>query len=358
MMSSNWSDELKSYLFNYLLKRFIPNDNIRSILINDEAMKIWEIVFTHSSFDRNVGKNYESYETLGDRFLDANFVLYLLEKHAYNISSSEITNFKSFYMSKVFQADISKQLRMDKYVRIGNINVSTHIAEDIFEAFTGGLMKVGMLLKSKTKPNKMDVGAGNILIFNFIVSLFKDIQLDYNVTKGHPKTQVKNIFDKLRWGEAIEQVTKSEDNLQIVSILLTQDAINDLARFGVIIKNPIIGQESSWTKAGAIPNAYLKALNYLNSIGVSELWIAQRKISEDQNNPILRDLLKEAHKKMKQQNFESIVFVSSQTNREGKLMQLIGITPNQQQVILMETPEHVKNQIEGKQQLLNLYLQN
>lgn len=346
--SNNWLSQLKNYLFNDLLKRLVSDDTQRAFLVNNEAMKLWEPIFTHSSYDRTIGKNYESLELLGDRFLDANFVLYLLEKHLYNISASELTEIKRFYMSKIFQAQLARNLQMDRYVRARGVDISTNIAEDIFEAFAGGLIRIGNLLKN---------GVGNILVFNFIVYLFKDIQIDYSVAKGHPKTQVKEIYDKLHWGDVIETVRTGSDNSQIVSISLTPEAIKDLARFGVVITNPILAQESSWTKKGAIPNAYFKALKVLNSMGITDLWISQRQIAEDMSNSTLAPLLQRANEKMKKEGYISIIFDTLQTNRAGKIMQLIGITPNGQQTILVETPERIQRVTEGKQQLLNLYLQ-
>lgn len=354
--NSNWEINLKNYLFNDLLKLFVPNETIRSSLVSNEAMEIWKIIFTHSSYDGTIGKNYESYELLGDRFLDANFVLYLLEKYLYKITPFELTEIKRFYMSKVYQAQLGRKLGLVNHIRTSsNIDISIHIVEDIFESFAGGLIKVGMLLKSKNEKGP-SLGAGNILVFNFIVYLFKDIDIDFTVAKGHPKSVVKQMFDKLHWGKPIENTYTSENSSQVVSILLTQEAVDDLAKFGVIITNRVIGQDEAWSKSSALPNAYLQALKTLNNMGITDLWISQRKVAQDMSNPQLAPLFNQANKKMIQQGYTSIIFKISQTTREGKIMQLIGILPDNTQEVLVETTTPVKKERDGKEQLLNLYI--
>jgi dsRNA-specific ribonuclease len=345
--NKEWKKRLKDYLFNDLLKRFV-SEKQRLELVNDESMKTWEIMFTHSSYDRSFGKNYESSELLGDASLGSNFILYLSKKYGFQLAPNALTEFKRFYMSKMYQGQFAKMLQMDQYVRTGGIDMSIHIAEDVFESFCGGLMRL------------LDVMKGNGSVYNFIVYLFKDIEIDFSLVKGPPKTQVKEIFDKLHWGVAAENEYNDSNDMKVVVISLSPEAINDLARYDVEIteETKIIGQATSWTKKGAIPSAYLNALKTLDAMGVNDLWISQRQIAEDMSNPLLSALLTKANIKMSNEGYTSIIFDTVQTNREGKIMQLIGITPSGEQNIIAETPQRIQKLIDGKRQLLEIYLQS
>jgi len=344
------TQDLKSYLQNDVLAKFIPDAKQRELLTSPAAMKVWTIVFTHESANPNIGFNYEEQELLGDNILAANFVKYLIKRYKAKLNRADLTELKRFYMSKTYQATLSQQLGLSQWVTMGNIQATTHIAEDIFEAFCGGLDEVGDLVKT---------GFGNLRCYNFIVYLFKSVTFDMNVTKGHPKTQVKEIFDKLGWGQIVpEENIQDELGNPGVRLTLPPHAVRDLRAYQFSVATPVLAEEiSTISKKVASDNAYYNALLKLRNMGITEEWIEQIRARKLAENPTLAPLFQRAYAKMRndRRGITDIYFKTSQTRAQGKQMQLIGLTKEETQVVLAETARPVVKAIDGQVELLTSY---
>lgn len=345
------TQDLKGYLRNDVLKTFIPDEKIRDMLTSDKAMAIWNVIFTHESSNPNIGSNYEEDELLGDKILGANFVKYLMKLYKRKLGRAALTELVRYYMSKTYQATMSQQLGLDQWVVMGNIQATTHIAEDVFEAFCSGLDETGDLIKP---------GFGNLLCYNFIVYMFKDVKIDMNVTKGHPKTQVKEIFDKLEWGgqNIPEENVEDAQGNPGVRILLPPVAMKDLRAYQFSVVSPIIAEVYSTTsKKMASDDAYRAALLKLRNMGITEEWVEQIKARKLAANPILAPLFQKAYARMRndRRGITDIYFKTVQTRAQGKQMQLIGLTKDEKQVILAETARPVVKAIDGQAELLASY---
>ena len=345
----NWMNSLKNYLSNDILKMLIPVEEVRNKMVTEEAMEIWKVVFTHQSYNINLGNNYEEYELLGDRFLDANFVYYMKKRCRNQISVSDLSEIKRFYMSKTYQSRMSQYLKLDQYVRVGeNIQVNTHIAEDMIESFCGGLIEIA---DKFLKP-----GTGNLLCYNLVVELFKNVEIDYSVAKGAPKTQVKEIFDKLSWGKPIERDYTSSNELVKFSIYFTDEAIDYLEKKNIIVDSNLIASAEGTSKKIASDAAYVHALKNLRNMGITESWIEQQRIKEDYSNKELAPLFPQVQQKFSQHGYQNIYFKTAQTTRMGKIMQLVGVKSNGKEDILVQTPDPIRRNVDGKKYLLNEYI--
>lgn len=347
MLNNSWLTNLKSYLYDNLLAKFIKEEKYRVNLVNESAMDIWSVVFTHKSFDPNIGRNYEEYELLGDRFLDANFVYYLIKRYKKKVSVFGLTELKRKYMSKVFQSELSNNLGMRKYVRTGNIELSTHISEDIFEAFVGGLVEIA--------DTQIKNGLGNLFCYNFIIYLFNPIKLDFSVTKGHPKTQIKQIFEKLGWGIPKFSDVEGDNNQIITTIYLTDSAARELERYGITIKDNIIGKASGTSKKISSKSAYENALKYIRKLGITDTWIERVRTRRDLDSKTLGPLLKQVYNKTSSAGYKDIYLYPAQTTRAGVTMQLIGVNEKGKKTVLAET-ENPENKNKAKIQVLEKYL--
>ena len=137
-------DEYKKYLYEYLyelLNIIVPNAQKALIpyIVNKKTIdNHWIYCFTHKSKNPNPGKNYETYEKLGDKVLSYCFNTFLYEKNPL-ISESTISNLSQKYDSKTFQSRIAGELGLDNFLLDGGIPIAMPQKEDIYESFCGCL---------------------------------------------------------------------------------------------------------------------------------------------------------------------------------------------------------------------------
>jgi hypothetical protein len=180
------------------------------------------------------------------------------------------------------------------------------------------------------------------------------VTLDSSIILGPPKTQVKEIFDKLGWGKVIEDASNNNNEIQAF-IYLTDNAVRDLGSFHIKFYNNIIGSGYGSTKKTAMNHAYVNALNTLTENGITNEWINKRKIAVDMDNSILSPLIMQTKIKMEKQGYIDFSFDKVKTTSKGSKMQLIGITSDQRKDVLAQTADHV-SLFEGKKQLMESYL--
>jgi dsRNA-specific ribonuclease len=304
-----WREGLKRYLRDDLLKILLPSESHRAQMVSDEAMKVWVPCFTHESYDPNPGHNYEELEFLGDHSMEFSFVKYLY-KTIPNITRSEMSDLKSKYISKAFQGQVGWKLGLNKWVRI-RVENNIHVSEDLLEAFFGGLDTVGDMV--------FKFGAGAGLSYNMIVIMFKDITIDRKLGKKakNPKTQVKELFEKLHWGVAKETVQEGPNNTVTGTVSFTPEAIEDLRKLGVNITTPILAVETARTKKMAFTNAYPVVLENLTKIGITEDWVEKFKGDKDLNNPTLIPYVQAVQERSQREGYERFYLKKVQTTPDG-----------------------------------------
>jgi len=211
---NKWFEGLRYYLYNVIIPKALsdtdPNYEImREKLVNGDAMKIWVKVFTHKSFNPNGIDNYETIEHMGDTSMKTAFDSAVIQKYP-DINEYDITLMNNYYVSKPIQRNISKELGLYKWLRTV-IPLTIHVHEDLLEALFGGLFKIGDRVIGK--------GNGYSLSSNLAARIYNVDDIDINIVLAHPRSQIKEIIEKMRWHEGsglkaedIEKVRKQSGN--------------------------------------------------------------------------------------------------------------------------------------------------
>lgn len=340
----NWYNGLRNYL-REILKMIVPSEAHREQMVSDKAMKVWVPCFTHESYNPNPGMNYEELEMVGDHAMEYNFIMYLYNTVP-EITRSELSELKSHYVSKAFQAQVGLQLGLEKWVRI-RVEKNTHVFEDLLESFFGGINIVGDKI--------FKFGAGTGLCYNMIIEIFKDIRIDMAFAKGKPKTQMKETFEKLHWGKPVEYFEEGENRTTIATVALTPEAITTLRGLGVKVTSSTLAIESGASKKVAFDKAYEVALDNIRRMGISEEWVQKMRGNRDMDNPELIPYIQPVQKKLQSEGYTAFFMKKAQTTKEGKYIQLIGVKNDNTLVVLAMT-DGPRDEWEGKMEVLKKYI--
>ena len=317
-----WIKELQDYLYTRILVLAEPNEQRRKLLLSGEAMTIWIPAFTHESYDPNVGNNYEELERLGDVIMAALFIYYL-DKSFSGITRSQLSELKNRYLSKAEQAPIAQKLGLQNWVRTP-LDRNTHMFEDLLESVFGALLKIGDLT--------FKTGAGYVLCYNLLVNIFADIDIDLSYIKGHAKTQVKEIFEKLHWGEVIEYWQTSDGDGSMVGGTLTlrfpPAALEDLAQRQMPIPTPLLAASDGPTKKVATDLVYPLALRRLAELGITRQWADLQRGQTEFTHPDFAPYYNDARNKLYRLGLSDMYFKVPRIGTKGIYVQLIGIYPN------------------------------
>jgi dsRNA-specific ribonuclease len=183
--------------FKNMLKNILQRGNIKpkyiELLLNEDGMRLYSKIFTHSSIDPN--NNYEFYETLGDSTANKCIVWYLSRRFP-ELNCPEgvkvIARLKIHLVSKDTFFAFAQSLNMWPFISAMTDIRQTKmkkVLEDVFEAFIGA---TELLIDEKIKQ-----GVGYSIVYNIIASILDqvDISLEYEVLFD-AKTRLKEIFDK------------------------------------------------------------------------------------------------------------------------------------------------------------------
>lgn len=350
MSEVQWFQGLQRFLYDKILPLAEPDASLRLKLVEQPAMLIWMKSFTHESFNPNVGENYEDLEKLGDAIMKAIFTRYLMLRfEQIKINPAQLSELSNYYLSKPQQASIAVKLGLDQWVRTP-IDKNTHIFEDLLEALFGSLLTIGDMV--------FKVGSGYVLCFNLLVNIYNDIDIDLStVTKGHPKTQVKQLFDSLGWGttkkRVIEDWKKSEDGTGgIMTLRFPRNALIDLRNRQMILPSDVIASAEGSTKKVASDAAYVAALNRLTSMGITQEWVKQQRLNEFTKSD-LAPYYPDALARLRSEGFISMYFRSPRIGTKGCYVQLIGEYPNHQLAVLVTVAECTE--AVGKREALRRY---
>ena len=351
-----WRESLRNFLRNNFLKLFISSEDVRAKLTNDEAMDIWEIAFTHESYNPNVGENYEELELQGDAVMMTNFYKYLRYQYQNNITRFQLSEFKTYYLSKPFQSKLARKYGLGDFVRT-RFTKTIHVYEDIMESVFGALDDIG--------DKVFKFGAGNGLAYNLIVYLFDQVEIDWNITRGNPKTQVKEMFENLGWvnpkaGEVVpEHAIENDDGTTTFFIKFPVIAIGQLKALGVTLQTDILAQFTANTKKLASDQAYKIALNNLTRLNITKEWVKEVKERRELESPELAPYVPAAMKRLKEEGYVKFEWaqehMKSLNKATNKFVQLIGVRADGRKAVLLMNTEPTKDVIEAKQIVLSHY---
>lgn len=346
------SKNLQEFLRKDILPKIVtdgnkPNKEIIEKLTSTKLMKDWDIVFTHESVNLERGHNYEEYELVGDQSAGLCFIKMLYREYP-TLDRGILSNLKSYYMSKHYQPELSDQLGLPKYVKLGrNLTINKSIKEDIFEAFFGGLEIIG---------DKVAHGLGNDLSYRLMSYLFKDVEMDTDVKST--VSVVKEIFNRMGWGnKPIITSTKGENGTEI-TISMSSEALNSLKKLHDdpnFTMSTILAIETAPTKAEAVQKAHVVALDKLRELGLTEDFIEEYKSYQDSTNPVLSDEYEKAMEKWEKQGYEKATILVKDTRSKLKFVNLIGIKKNGVRSLLESAFADTKDNTQAKLDVLKKY---
>lgn len=208
---------LQRKVYEILKTANMPDETAYKILDGDSIINYWALVFTHKSIDTK--RNYETLEFYGDKVMNFAFSQYIRSKFGKELNQEKATLLLNKWMSKKFQAQLSRQLGLVEYIwfdpEYPKVNIS--VQEDILEAFFGCLNNI---LEDKVKR-----GHGYIYCYDLIEALFKDVDIKLEEIQKDPKTQLKEIYDKMGWGSPQYTKNKLGEEFQVDVLSYEGDVI-------------------------------------------------------------------------------------------------------------------------------------
>lgn len=199
--------QLTLALFNIFVKNKIIDDvdTLKLILSEDAVKKYWMKCFTHKSI--NSEYNNDAFEFYGDKVLGYTFSKYLRRRFSDNLDQASGTLLQNQYMSKYYQAQMSRRLGLlDLLVYDPEADPSVHVQEDTFEAFAG--------CTDIVLDEYLVEGAGSSGVYNLIVSLFQEVEINIEEVNRDDKTMLKEIYDKLNWGTP-QYIVAASDRIDV-----------------------------------------------------------------------------------------------------------------------------------------------
>lgn len=355
-----WRNNLKNFLRNEILPKVVNSLAALDKLVSDNAMKIWEVAFTNESFSPNVGENYEELELAGDVNLAAAYVKFMRASYP-NITRSELSEFRTKYLAKGFQSQLSASLGFGYHIR-SRFKTNTHVLEDVLESFFGALDLIA--------DQEFKFGSGAGLVYNMVVELYKDVEVDWTVALGNSKTRIKEYYEGLLWifpkpplkEKVPDEVLENQNGTVTFSILIPEIGMTYLKSIGKTLKSNVIGRVTDNTKKIAEKKAYDMALQNLNNLGVTDEFLKNFKMSKDLQNIELKSYIDLIQNRLKLERYVNFYLTEhhvgskpGMTQKTSKYIQLIGVDQNGRKEILSMTAEPVADVLQGKKYVLQKY---
>ena len=352
-----WFNQLRLFLMNELLPRVTTSSTAIEKLVSPEAMKIWEVAFTHESFDPNQSKNYEEVELLGDNILSVSYVRFVMESYP-EFNRSQLSELRTQFLSKGFQSQLSASLGLGRFIR-SRFHTSKGILEDVLESTFGALLLVG--------DTVFKMGTGYGLCYNLTVNLYKDVPIEISNTLANPKTLIKEAMERLQMiqPKLKERVPETSEEDQYGNTIFTiswpPNGIAILKSLGINVTSPILAQAVDKTKKMASIAAYKMALNNITEMGITKEFIENFVRSKDLQMKELIPYINAIQERLKLENFAD--FYLSEHHMKGKVggastskyILLIGVRPDGEKKVLAMTKEAVESVLLGKQEVLTAY---
>lgn len=368
----SWAQNLQSYIFDtitplVILKSSNISDEwtpkeleLRRDLVNESAMRIWILVFTHRSYNPNEEENLEPREFVGDALMGKIFSAALTATNP-DITAESLTNLKNEKVWKKEQAKIADELGLAKDGRLHtSIPISIDDKEDLLEAAFGGLYAIGEKVVGE--------GNGDMLCRNFMIRIYDLGNLKFDPVKLRPEAnQLKEIGDKLKWwaGEtgSVKElgIAVPVKNAQgkttgfTVTFTLPEKAQRWLTRNGKPIMNGgVIARQSAPQKSDANTAAIKEGLlNLKRYYGLD--WAEAARLSK-----LVSDRDDILSKRMRTDKVIEIELERFDPKRRGaEYLQLIGVKEGGKRVILLTVVKDPSlGRINEKKAIVDLYRNN
>jgi hypothetical protein len=285
------------------------------IITDDVNMRYWLIAFTHRSIDPNTSFNYEPYEILGDKMLGLVFVE--LVQEAYRDVNQEaepgrITELLGDIMDASYQGKLSQKWGLYDLLETNAPDVKK-TGSDIFESFFGMLTYINNL---RTR------GLGYLWSYLVLKMLLSDINLVTRIV-FNPKVYINEVLTRYRATDVKPRSTQVNGVYEAKFIIPESLALKlGLTRKGDWTQKVQTGK----THDIAVDNAFRNLAEELRKLGIKTRERAEGFWQDKLIQPMYRKALnKGEYKDFKLSNFTKV---------NGKYVQLIGIMPDNYQVVI------------------------
>ena len=339
----DYDEGLKKFVRS-ILYNIETNENIINKLTDD--MSLWEIAFTHITFNPNQGENYEVYEKVGDAVMKLTFTEFLFNKYE-NITQSEIGNYQIYYLSRTEQARISYNLKIPKYI-LSALDKTADVLEDTLEAFFGALQLIG---------NNIKPAYGYLLCYNLTIFIFNDVDI---IKEGKMEPIGMELKEKLeKFGlsqKPYEEWTKDENKSEgKMRIGFTDNDIEKLKKYGINISDRFLGTSAfGENKTKAREKASKKFLERLNKLLETKSWIKYIK-EIGKKNEDLNLLLEKAEKIASKIGYYDLELVVGKSTR-GFYVQLIGAREDDDKLVTLYIVSDNEKIKQSKMRLLEEFI--
>lgn len=251
-------DESFKNLLTTILKRGNVNQDVIDVLLDEEGMKLYEIAFTHPSFDSE--NNFEYLEFLGDGVVNTAIVWYISKrfKHLQGSKGVKIlARLKINLISKKNFADCAQRLHLWDFISCSDVVRSTckkKVMEDVFEAFFGATTFL--------MDYKVFNCSGYAVVYAIVSSLFDELEISLKYEDlFDARTRIKELFDLYKdIGNLVYDTVKDTNNVFNTKAFLVKPDAQQTKIY--------LGSGSGNTKADSIQNASHNAINTLKTMGI------------------------------------------------------------------------------------------
>ena len=174
---------------------------LKSFGINPKNIELYEMAFTHSSFNSDAKTHHHDYERL--EFMGDSVLGFVIASLIYNyhpeMNEGSMTKARSTLVQTASLARKAREYHYDEYIRAGHSLTkeqalkNDHILEDIFEAVLGAIY----------------LDQGIQVAFKYIVNMFKDD------VKNFQPTEVKDYKSRLQ--EAMQAEYRESVTYKVIS---------------------------------------------------------------------------------------------------------------------------------------------
>jgi dsRNA-specific ribonuclease len=378
--SKTWVKEFYLYLKD-LVSRIVPpgKEKLTDFIVNKNTIKnVWLDVFTSMFSNPNPGENYETYESVGDAVVKYVFYIYLYERFP-TISPSQLNQLKTDFLSTSWQGKLGGKMGLTDWLLIPEeLSSNLRIKEDMQEAFIGGIE----VILNKVAPSR---GYSTTIVLYMYDQLFKDYDfpirkkmapLETKVeqwlsqiyrSKSEEKMVVKKpqSIDRKMWkditkdfhkvlkdhgvimditenagkvpkGVRYEEDINKDDKSAVYRVYLDDIGYKVLKEKGFPvekIKDKFLSEVRAATLGQAKTNARVKAMEKLQSLGLTDEWLENLKVQK--NNKDLSGV-EEALMKAREEYGDIVKIYPSKgiEKMNNTIYQLIGVFRDDREIVL------------------------
>jgi dsRNA-specific ribonuclease len=342
---------------------------ILDLIVNPKTIKYFVYGVTHKSVQVDDEKNYEAFETVGDKYMASTFVQYL-KKRFVNISADGLTNFLHKIVSKDYQPEAADGMGLSNWAIIfqpdkkgkSKLYPGRKVKEDMLESFFGVIAYV------------LDLEDSNGYLIDILMSFnhlcFDDRTFNFDTYKSKDSPSVIGQFFQQTVGNLKEGGFKMKEEIMndgtpkkyynIYLYIEENKNIELKEKFGVYFKNRTFGEGSARNKSEAEKNAFEDARKNMYKIFGEDIFSLpkNKKQGKIENKD---SVIRKANKDMKRSDIVDVIIeIIAYKGEITTIFQLQGILKNEKKIILYTKIFENNNSLtadQKREKVINEYLE-